>query len=96
MEKHFKYELENGKIVKIPLVQVDNLRKNLKISTDEAIALWLEDNGYIENPEQLELEKKAKANKSKVNAKSSTERKKVVRVNFHSLLQHFNKKHLLN
>lgn len=79
MERHFKYELDNGKVVNIPLVQVDNLKKNLGISTNEAIVLWLEDNGYEINQEQVELDKVAKANKPKTNAKSTTERKKVVR-----------------
>ena len=79
MEKHFKYELDNGKVVNVPLAQVDNLKKQLGITTNEAIVLWLEDNGYEINQEQQELDKKAKANKPKTNAKATTERKKVVR-----------------
>ena len=79
MEKHFKYELDNGKVVNVPLTQVDNLKKQLGITTNEAIVLWLEDNGYEINQEQQELDKKAKANKPKTNAKATTERKKVVR-----------------
>ena len=79
MEKHFKYELDNGKVVNVPLKEVDNLKAHLKISTNEAIMLWLEDNGYEVNEELENLDKQAKANKPKNVAKSSTERKKVVR-----------------
>ena len=31
MEKHFKYELDNGKVVNVPLKEVDNLKAHLKI-----------------------------------------------------------------
>lgn len=79
MEKHFKYELDNGKVVNVPLKEVDNLKAHLKISTNEAIMLWLEDNGYEVNEELENLDKQAKANKPKNVAKSSTERKKIVR-----------------
>lgn len=78
MEKHFKYELDSGKIVNVPLVEVDSLKSKLKISTNEAIMLWLEDNGYEINEELEELDSKAKKQVKNV-VKSTTERKKVVR-----------------
>ncbi len=78
MEKHFKYELDNGKVVNVPLVEVDSLKSKLKISTNEAIMLWLEDNGYEINEELEELDTKAKKQVKNV-VKSNTERKKVVR-----------------
>lgn len=78
MEKHFKYELDSGKIVNVPLVEVDSLKSKLKISTNEAIMLWLEDNGYEINEELEELDTKAKKQVKNV-VKSNTERKKVVR-----------------
>jgi hypothetical protein len=79
MEKHFKYELDNGKIVNVPLKDVDNFKSKLGISTNEAIMLWLEDNGYEINEELETLDKQAKQNKSKNVVKGTTERKKVVR-----------------
>lgn len=80
MEKYFKYEMEeSGKIVKVPLVEVDNFKKQLGISTNEAIMLWLEDNGYEVNEEQEKLVNQAKSNKPKNVVKSSTPRKKVER-----------------
>lgn len=80
MEKYFKYEMEeSGKIVKVPLVEVDNFKKQLGISTNEAIMLWLEDNGYEVNEEQEKLVNQAKSNKPKNVVKSNTPRKKVER-----------------
>lgn len=79
MEKHFKYELDNGKVVNVPLDAVDNLKKHLQISTNEAIMVWLEDNGYEVNEELENLDKQAKANKSKNVVKSKVDRKPVVR-----------------
>lgn len=79
MEKHFKYELDNGKIVNVPLDAVDNLKKHLQITTNEAIMVWLEDNGYEVNEELENLDKQAKANKSKNIVKSKVDRKPVVR-----------------
>ena len=78
-EMYFKYELDNGKIVNVPLKEVDNFKKQLGITTNEAIILWLEDNDYEINEEQAKLDKQAKTNKTKISAKSKTERKKVVR-----------------
>ena len=37
--------------------------KVLEISKEEAIQMWLEDEGYLENEEQAELEQKAKDNR---------------------------------
>lgn len=79
MEKHFKYELDNGKVVNVPLDAVDNLKKHLQITTNEAIMVWLEDNGYEVNEELENLDKIAKTNKSKNVVKSKVDRKPVVR-----------------
>lgn len=65
-----------------PKAEIEKFMKNLDISEEEAIELWLEDNGYKEECEEVkELTAKAKANKtdkivvqSKVN-KAKTERK---------------------
>lgn len=73
------YTLSNGKTVKIPDTDIDKAIKHLKISKDEAIQMWLEDNDYLENVEQKELESKAKKVKiqhgaSSVNRKNSKPR----------------------
>lgn len=70
---------ENGKKYFVKEKDIDNLQAHLKVSVFEAIELWLEDNNYIQNDIQNELDKQAKENKSKVVAKSNTEKKKVVR-----------------
>ena len=56
-----KYEY-NGKTLNIPDDFIQNAMKNLSISEDEAIQLWLEDNDYEVNEEQMALDAKAKAN----------------------------------
>ena len=54
------YELPNGKKVKIPDAEIEKSMKALELTKDEAIEMWLEDEGYLDNEEQAELEKKAK------------------------------------
>ena len=56
------YTLSNGKTVRIPDKEIEKNMKILEISKDEAILLYLEDEGYIENAEQEALCKKAKEN----------------------------------
>lgn len=53
------YKLKNGRSVSIPTKEVKNLMSSLEISQDEAIELWLTDNGLEENEEQAELDEKA-------------------------------------
>lgn len=55
-------EIKDKKI-KIPDSDIERTMKVLKISQQEAIKVWLEDEGYIMNEEQEALEKKAKENK---------------------------------
>lgn len=50
----------NGKNIKIDDKQLENLMKNLDLTKEEAIQMYLEDEGYLDNEEQLELDKKAK------------------------------------
>ena len=52
----------NGKTLNIPDDFIQNAMKNLSIDEDEAIQLWLEDNDYEVNEEQMALDAKAKAN----------------------------------
>ena len=53
----------NGRKIRIPDKDIEHSVKTLKISTTEAIQMWLEDEGYLDNEEQEALEKKAKDNR---------------------------------
>lgn len=53
-----------GKEIEINDVELDKLIDTLEISLEEAIDLWLDDNGYIKNEVAEELTQKAKINKS--------------------------------
>ena len=55
----------NGKTVNIPNEELEKSMKVLELTKEEAIQLWLEDNGFEENEEQNVLDEKAK--KVKVN-----------------------------
>lgn len=53
----------NGKTLRIPDDELAHNMKVLELSKEEAIQMWLEDEGYLDNDEQLELDKKAKESK---------------------------------
>ena len=53
----------NGKAVRINEQEVEKIAAGLDISKQEAIQVWLEDNEYIENAEQVKLDTKAKSNR---------------------------------
>ena len=53
----------NGKKIRIPDAEIENSMKSLDLTKEEAIQMWLEDEGYLENEEQEALEKKAKENR---------------------------------
>lgn len=80
-----KYNL-NGKSINIPDAEIQKSMKILGISKDDAIQMWLEDEGYLDNEEQNSLEKKAKENKITAtihkagNDKKRTSTPKVVKV----------------
>lgn len=71
----------NGKTLNIPDSDLARLMKTLKLSKDEAIQLWLEDNDYEVNETVEELTEKAKAvkhyEKSDKQRKKSTRERKV-------------------
>ena len=56
------YELGKRKI-RIPDEDINKYMNNHVLTQDEAIQLWLEDEGYLENEEQEILETKAKENR---------------------------------
>lgn len=70
----------NGKTIRIP---DDELAKNMRVlnlSKEEAIEMYLEDEGYLENEEVEALTQKAKDNKAVVHdAKADKPRKQVKR-----------------
>ena len=53
----------NGKAVRINEHEVEKIAVGLGISKQEAVQVWLEDNEYIENAEQVKLDTKAKSNR---------------------------------
>ena len=55
-----KYTLENGKIINIPNSEIKSHMENLQLTEEEAIQLYLEDEGYLDNEELEELDSKAK------------------------------------
>lgn len=79
----YEVTLENGKQVKIATSWVEKTTKLLDTDTEDVILMWLEDNDYLENEEQEELDKTAKANKVKLvatdKAKKKTPRERVAK-----------------
>lgn len=57
------YTLTTGRNVRIPDEEINKFIANHGITKDEAIQMWLEDEGYLENEEQEALCQKAKENR---------------------------------
>ena len=64
-----KYTLKNGKVVNIPDKEIEKSMKALELTKEDAIQMWLEDNDYEVNEEQVALDEKAK--KVKINHQAS-------------------------
>jgi len=76
-----RYDFD-GKIIIIPDKELDKLMSSLELTRQEAVDLWLSDNGYEDNEEQEELDEKAskvKILKDISQKKSKKERKPVVK-----------------
>ncbi len=73
------YKLENGKNIQIPDAELEKNMNILDITRDEAIQMYLVDNGYEEDEVVNDLTEKAKANKINHEAKSGNPRKKVTK-----------------
>lgn len=73
---HLTYTTAKGRTVTIPNNELEKYMKNLGLSTQEAIDLWLEDNEYEVNEEQQALDEKAKKVKIQHDAGSAEPRKK--------------------
>jgi len=64
----------NGKQINIPDEEIKKSMEILELSEEEAIQMYLEDEGYIKNEEVERLTKKAKENKTdKIVVRSKTE-----------------------
>ena len=83
------YEL-NGKEIRIPEADIKRLVSTMNIDEEEAMEIWLEDEGYLINEEQEELCKLAKDNrvlaslhrgKDAGEPKKKTQRERVVKEN---------------
>lgn len=57
------YKLNEKKEIRIPDKDIERLMKSMDIDQEEAIEIWLDDEGYTINEEQEELCKAAKDNK---------------------------------
>lgn len=78
---YYKFKMQvNGqeKEIKIPEEDIKRTMKGLDCSVEEAIDIWLEDEGYVTNDEQEALCKKAKDNKitATIHAAKSLEERK--------------------
>lgn len=71
----------NGKNIRIPDADIERSMKTLNLTKEEAIQVWLEDEGYLENEEQEELCKKAKESRitATIHEASTTNKKKTQR-----------------
>ena len=84
MSTYINYDFD-GKKIRIPKEEIEHNMKIPMVKTEEdAIWVWLEDNGYVDNEEQNELDRKAKENRitatiHQARAETTKERKKVER-----------------
>lgn len=77
-ENVIEIKLAKGKIVKVDKAWAYQTMKTLELSLEETLQMYLEDNDYLVNQEQDELDKKAKG-VVKPDAYDKTKRKKVER-----------------
>lgn len=64
----------NGKMLNIPKKEIAKAMKLLELSQEDAILMWLEDEGYLDNEEQNHLCEVAKMNKITQNIHQAGER----------------------
>ena len=75
-----KYQLNDKKIINIPDAEIRKSMEILDLTEEEAIQMYLEDEGYIKNEEVERLTKKAKENKAdKIVVRSKVENTKAER-----------------
>lgn len=85
LDKVYEITLENGKVVKVDKKWAQLSMEKLETDLEDVLLMYLEDNDYLTNDSQEDLDKSAKAN-VKVIAKSEkpkakTQRERVVKEN---------------
>ena len=70
-----RYKIKN-RTISIPDKEIESLMKNHELTKDEAVKLWLEDEGYLENSEVETLTKNAKENKVKHGASATIKKER--------------------
>ena len=68
--------LDNDKVVKVSTKWVHDTCARLDTDIEDVLLMYLEDNGYLENDAQNDLDQSAKANNVKIIAKSEKPKKK--------------------
>ena len=74
--KVIEMTLESGKVVKCATEWAERSMKALGTDMEDVLLMFLEDNDYLENEEQQELNNRAKINKVKLTATSKKVAKK--------------------
>lgn len=67
----YEITLDNDKVVKVSAKWVDNSMKSLETDLEDVLLMWLEDNDYMVNEAQDNLDKVAKKTKVKVDIDTS-------------------------
>ena len=76
LDKVYEITLENGKVVKVDKKWAQLSMEKLETDLEDVLLMYLEDNDYIINDSQEELDKSAKANGVKLVAKTEKPVKK--------------------
>jgi hypothetical protein len=79
LEKVYEITLENGKVVKVDKKWAQTSMKNLETDLEDVLLMYLEDNDYLENDAQNDLDQSAKENGVKLVAKTEKPKKKTQR-----------------
>ena len=74
-----RYTLKNGKTINIPDAEIKSNAEVLGLTKEEAIEVWLEDNDYEVNEEQVALDAEASKVKLNLGAKADTAKPKTPR-----------------
>lgn len=85
--KVIEITLDNGKVVKCMTEWAKKTMKSLDTNLEDVLLMFLEDNGYLENEEQEELDNQAKgvvkviAKQEKAKTTKKTQKERVVKEN---------------
>lgn len=77
--KMYEITLDNDKVVKVDKKWVDTSIENLQTDLEDVLLMYLEDNDYITNDAQNDLDQSAKENGVKLVAKTEKPKKKTQR-----------------